>query len=555
MWIHVATLGVLAACPGPSRTAPELAASGPRLPEPRAIDPSTRGAAYLTALAAQIQPAWAQFLEDCRLRLPKPHPLNQPSLLAIADLWIARDGRVVVRIATGSGNGDFDTAVFDVASDAGPFPAPPAELISDDDAAHVRWSFARDARQAGPATASIVDVKLPLIAVVDRLIEAKVLDRAIARVAAAPADPERLAATERVMIAVLREGLYSANGSARRSAVEAVARANIGALAPEIHAMAGPIPDLDLRIAAIAASAQLRDPAVARTLVTDLGEDLANRPRIALAKIDALVALGRGALAAPAISTVLAGAPTPPALLALARVPDAEATAKVPGWMRSGDAKTRAAICAALPGVAPDRANALILVGLRDRDASVRATCADAAVRGPKLSLDPAVAKRLRELARDRDRTTRARAIAALGIAEPAHKLRAITDPAPEIRLASIAGAGEADLRTLAGDADPDVRAAALSALGDRAPDLATKAVTDLSAAVRRTAIATLADDAALERLANDASPDVATAAVVRLAARRGRASITSPMLATLQIAPAGSPVRVRIALAWLLAR
>ena len=116
--VWIVACSMLAACPGGVPTRPELAASGPKLPPPRSIDPSVRGAVYLTAVAERLQPQWAQFLEDCRLRLPGSHPLNRSSLVAIADLAIARDGRVLVRITTSSGNGDFDTAVFDVASDA-----------------------------------------------------------------------------------------------------------------------------------------------------------------------------------------------------------------------------------------------------------------------------------------------------------------------------------------------------------------------------------------------------------------------------------------------------
>jgi hypothetical protein len=287
-------------------------------------------------------------------------------------------------------------------------------------------------------------------------------------------------------------------------------------------------------------------------LAADLRDDLASRPRIAIAKVEALVVLGRGALVMPALEATLAEGPTATGLLVLSRVPSPALAAKVPGWMTSTNAQTRAAVCAALPGAAPEKASALIEKGLRDPDASVRATCTDAAVRDKRA---PATVKRLRELARDRDRSVRARAIAALGVVEPGHKLRAVTDPATEVRVASVVGAGEADLRVLAVDADPDVRAAALTALGDRAPELAAKGIVDLSAAVRKAAIATLASDEALERLANDASPDVATAAVVRLAARRGRALITGPMLASLKAMPAGSPARVRIGLAWLLAR
>jgi len=546
-WIVAA----LAACPGAGPPKLELTPSGPKLTAPQGIDPSVRGAAYLTAVAAHVQPAWGQFLEDCRLRLGKGHPLNEQALVAIAELVIGRAGRFEVRIITGSGNGDFDTAAFDVASDAGPLPPPPLELLADDEAVHLRWTFARDARQAGAATARVHDLKLPLVAVVDQLIASKALDRAIARVLAAQGDAEWLAATERVMIAVLREGLSSANGAARRAAVEAVARANIGTLVAEVHAMAGPIPDLDLRLAAIAAAAQLRDPAVAPTLATDLREDLAHRPQLGLAKINALVALGRGALAAPAIRAELSNGASETGLQALARVPDPDLAPRLGGWMASPSAKTRSAVCAALPAAARSLAGTLIAKGLRDADARVRTQCSDAAVR----ARDPATLERLRELARDRDLAVRAHAIAALGALEPAHRLRALTDPSQAVRAASIVGAGEGDLRTLAADADPDVRAAALMALGDRAPELAVTGAADLSAAVRRAAITTLVDDRLLERLAGDASPDVATAALIRLAARRGRPAITAPLLASLGATPSGAPVRVRIALAWLLAR
>ncbi len=552
----LAACSMLAACPGPTKTKPELTASGPKLPSLSTVDPSVRGAAYLMAVAEHVQPAWGQFLEDCRLRLPATHPLNATSLAATAELRVRKDGTLFVRIATGSGNGDFDTAVFDVASDAGPLPAPPAALIADDGMVHLEWTFARDTRQAGPATARVLDVKLPLLQVVEGLLGAKALERAIVRVIEAEGDREWLAATETVMVAVVKEGLYSSNGAARRAAVDAVARVHLDSLIKDVHAMAGPIPDLDLRLAAIAASAQLRDPAVANTLVSELRDDLASRPRLARAKLDALVALGRSSLAAPAIRAELSGGPTATGLLALARVPDAELATKLGGWMASGDGTTRANVCEALGGAPPVIAGKWISKGLRDPAANVRASCIDAAVHGDKLaSRDPAIASRLRELAKDRDVIVRARAITALGILEPAHKLRAVGDPSPAIRLASAVGAGEPELRTLARDADPDVRAAALAALGERAPELAVTGASDLAAVVRRAAIAAVTDDKLLEHLGNDPSPEVATAALIRLASRRGRPAITRQLLASLAATPSGSPARVRVALAWLLAR
>jgi hypothetical protein len=98
------------------------------------------------------------------------------------------------------------------------------------------------------------------------------------------------------------------------------------------------------------------------------------------------------------------------------------------------------------------------------------------------------------------------------------------------------------------------VRAAALTALGDRAGELAVRAARDPAPAVRHAAILVLDDAAALTQLARDDSPEVATAALVRATMLRGRAAAIAPLLDQLAAAPAGSPERARIALAWLLA-
>ncbi|MEJ7600974.1 MAG: TonB C-terminal domain-containing protein [Kofleriaceae bacterium] len=240
---------------GPTVITPRLAASGPPLPAPPPARASTRGAAYLDAVAAHLQPAWGQFLEDCRLRLPGDHVLNRPTLVATAELVVAEDGLVLQkRIMTGSGNGDFDTAVFDVLGDASPLPPPPRELASDDQRVHVQWTFARDGRQAGAASAQVIDLQLPLLGVVERLLATNKLVRAAQRIAAAkPDDPDRIAATEKVLVLVLKEGLASSDGSVRRAAVEAVARARVQALAPDIQPLVFPSVDLELQLLAIGA--------------------------------------------------------------------------------------------------------------------------------------------------------------------------------------------------------------------------------------------------------------------------------------------------------------
>lgn len=554
------------AATGPAVVTPPLTASGPPLPPPPPAPAQARGSAYLDAVAAQLQPAWGQFLEDCRLRLPADHPLNRSTLTAIAELVIADDGRVVQqRILKGSGDGDFDTAVFDVLGDASPLPKPPPQLRSDDQLVHVQWTFARDGRQAGAATAQVMDVHLPLLGVVERLLATNQLVRAARRVASAkPDDPDRLVAAEKVVVVALKEGLASSDGAVRRAAAEAVGRTHVQALATDVQRLVFPTADTALQVSAINTSAVLGDPTdtTGLLLLVDLKTDLAARPRLAIAKAQALVAFGRStdvhAIVRAALGTAPDGPAAATALAVLGVAPDPELAPRLAGWFARGDARTRAAVCSALPAASPTAAPQLILRGLRDGDATVRADCIDAAVRIRKQARsrpDPNLARRMRELVRDRDVAVRARATGAIGFFEPAVRLRAFEDPAPEVRAASVTAAGESELRTLAADRDPDVRAAAIASLGDRSPELATRAAADSAPQVRAAAVAALVDGDLLERLAQDDSPEVATAALVKLAARRGRAAITAPFLARLAEAPAGGKERVRIALAWLLAR
>jgi HEAT repeat protein len=442
-----------------------------------------------------------------------------------------------------------------VLADAAPLPAPPGERVSDDELVHLRWQFSRDRRQAGPATARVMFVERPLLGVVDGLLTRGELVRAARRVVAAPPDhADRGAAAERVMVAVLREALDSPDEAARRAAVEACGRARVhelaGAVRTQLAATAAPA----LRLAAITAAGALRDSAAAPLLLPALRDELAQRSPVALARVAALAAIGHGQDAAEVVRAVLDAGPNPTALAALVIVPVPAVAPRLGTWAGSGDATTRGAVCAALPAAAPDIAASLIVRGLRDADATVRATCADAAARADRAHPDAAVVKRLRELARDRDRSVRARAVAALGALDPAHPVRAADDPAPEVRAAFAATATETELHALLADRDPDVRAAALTALGDRAHDVAAHAARDPSATVRCAAIAILDDADALAPLTRDDSPEVATAALVRLTQLGGRAALMPQLLDRIAAAPAGSTERARIALAWLLA-
>ncbi|HEV7555153.1 MAG TPA: HEAT repeat domain-containing protein, partial [Kofleriaceae bacterium] len=528
---------------------PPLVASSPKLADPEPVDPSVRGAGYLTSLAQQLQPPWSQFLEDCRLRLPARDPLNHTSLAATADLVIDHAGKVVdLHVAT-SGNASFDRAIQGVIADAQPLVAPPPDLESDDDRVHLRWLFARDRRQAGPATAQVISVDMPLLPVVERLVRKGDLVRVARRIIAAPpTDPDRGPATERVMIAALREALGSADAAVRRAAADAIGRAKVASLSHDLAKLLAPTTDVELRLAAIDAIGKLGDPDAATPLIAELPGDLFEHDRLALAEARALVELGRADDVAKIVRTMLdadGATPHPIAVRALAVAPVAELATKLPRWFERGDARTRAAVCGALAGGTP--AWSAILRGLRDPDAKVRATCAESAAKQARPRVDIDVIGRLRDLARDRDATVRARAIVAL--AALGTPLKLASDPAPEVRVALATTTADT---SFANDPDAEVRAAAVAAAAARGKSLTS---TDPAWQVRRAMIAGLDDGSALAKLLSDESPEVATAALVRLASLRGRAAMTEALLVRLASGSPGSSERVRTALAWLLAR
>ena len=534
------------------------------------IDPKVHGAAYLTSVAVELQPGWGQFLDDCRLRLPASHILNRVGLSATAEISVDRAGRIIAIKLASSGNPDFDRAVHEAIADAEPWAVPPEDLLSDDDLLHVRWLFARDRRQAGPATAEIVTVHLPLGAVIDRWVDDGELARAAHRlVSAPPAEADRTAATARLMVAALREALGSVDGVVRRAAVEAIGRAHATELAAEVRALLAVTNDAELRLTATAAVAALGDREAAQSLLQQLPADLADHAALALAETRALVGLGLGTDVVLAISAQLASDHTNPhaiALQALAIAPVPELADKLAMWFERGDARTRAAVCAAFVGYPPETAWPWIDRGLRDPDATVRATCALAA---PSTRVPSLAGARLRALARDRDRRVRANAVAKLVTLDPLHFVHAAEDPATEVRVAyatALATASptesEADLRTLIDDRDPDVRAAAWTAFGAAAVapndrgSLVARAARDSASAVRLAAVISIDDDEILSRLATtDDAADVRSAALVRLAGRRGREAIGALLLENLANAAPGGAERVRTALAWLLAR
>ncbi len=589
-WRVLVGLGLVfvfdAAC-GPAAVAPPRAAAPaspvPRLAAPAPLDPDVRGAAYLNAVALQLQPGWGQFLDDCRVRLPATHPLNVMARSTQVELVIDRAGRVELATPPASGDADFDRAVRGVIADASPLPLPPAELRSDDDRAHLRWLFARDRRQAGPASASIVDVELPLGDAIAPLVARGELARAARRIARTPAsDPARMSATSALMTAVLREAIGGADGVARRAAVVAIGRAHVTALAAEVRAELAPTHNAELRRLAAIAIAEVGDADAAPALAAALASDVRDAPRLVPTEARALVALGHADTASVQLAPALdASPPDPVAIAALAIVPDPARDKQLDGWLVDRDARIRAAACTALAGAprghvdatAPSAGaarprSAALVRGLRDPDADVRAACATAATSPTGGTLDtpaPAVVHALALLLRDRDDAVRAAAVIALASYDHATSPAVAADPAPGVRAAlatalgtSSARGADAWLRALAADRDADVRAAAFAAFvvrGGVPAELATGVPGDPSWRVRRAAAPGIANAAILAQLVDDPDPLVASDALVRSAAQLGAAAALVPALDRIAAAPPASAERVRAALAWLLAR
>ncbi len=563
----------------------------PRLPPPPPlVDIDAPDAFYRTAVALQIQPGWASFLDDCRVRLPANHGLNDLALATTVELVVRADGQLASSHVRSSGNIDFDRAVRQVIADAAPLPRPPRVLWSDDDQVHLVWLFARDRRQAGPATAVVTRHDLPVRAVVTRLVAAGDLGRAAERLRRAKDDPEREPATQLLMVAALREGLQSTDANVRRAAVEAIGRAGVRELVPAMRELLAASSDRELRLAGLDAGVRLGDGALVPIAAEHLRNDIRDDRRLAAAETAALVALGASNEAIAILRDELehASEPALAALYALAHVWIPELGGRLTRWSSHRDGRVRAAACAGFAVAPADSAWPLIERGLRDRDASVRASCAHAAKgRQPQAGPDAGrVVSLLRALLKDRDVLVRARAIGALAVLAPSTLPTLVgsedsphvgSDPrtverSTEVRRAYAAALAvarpadvEARLLPMLTDLDADVRAEAwtswltlpsgASTEADRAR-LAARAATDPTSQVRRAAVPALDDDALLLSLATgDDSAEVRTAAIVALAGRRGRLAAAELLLLRLGEAPSRSAERVRTGLAWLLAR
>lgn len=561
----------------------------PPLPPPDPPDPGAPGLAYLELVGARLQPLWHQFLEDCRLRLPPAHPLNSATLEVTVGLVIDDQGQLVdVSLGAASGNPDYDEAALAVVGDAAPFPAPDRAARSDDGKVYVSWLLARDRRQAGLATARLQRIEWSVDRSVPHFLAAGDVTEAAHRVqqaavgAAELERPRLVALAEKVLSAVVVDGLASADVGVQRLSIDVAGPGHVTAAAPALRSIATGALDVGQRGAAIAALAALDDRS-ATTLLTEvlLGDQGAN-VELTAGAARALVTLGAADAVTRQVASWLATGRTttgPAARTATWAALVTGAAVAVPSaaadWRRlaaSSDLAVRGAACRAMGNLPSDSAAwGVMRRGLGDPDASVRATCAQAMVAaGRGGGRSPAAVRLLAGIVRDRDERVRAAAVLALVTLDrgrAAKELPALAgDRSPSVQAAMATAwslvpgpAASERLLALAGHEAPMVRAAVIAALASRRDAASQERLRALAGdpepALRALAVAALDDRAAVEAAATDPDPTVRAAAAARVVAVRGRADSLVDVTSAIVLSPPSSPERVRLAGAWLAAR
>jgi TonB family protein len=546
----VAALIGVTACPGGGEgdTTPDpLPANftpGPPLDDPLPGDPEALGAAYLAKIGPRLQDRWSSFLENCRTRLPPSHAFNDTSMLATVEMIVAGDGAVKrAAIAMSSGNAEYDDVALEIVRDAGVLPAPPASVLSDDGAAHLTWTFARDRRQAGAGTAKLERVEWPLDRSVPALLEAGRLAEAARRIERSGEGPEAVVLADRVAEAAIVAALAGDDVAGQRVAIKASSAVKLSAAAPMLRKLAANAVDLELRRAAIAALGAIGDADSVDTLVDIVRTTSDDEQRSVAA--GALRALGAGARAWEVIEPGLGGdeAEQWASLVALAQAPATDAVPRLAEILAGrGKRGVRAAAALALGASVQSvgaKASKPLIAGLADRDATVRAACAQAlataAADGYRSKAAFWETVKLLEDKDDRARAGATLAAALLGGAsfvKEMHRLRKESTIAVLAALAEGLAAVPGDdafqrLVGLAGHEDPELRRAVARALRQRRePEASTLLASwtgDPDMTVRLFAIASVDDAAALRDLLGDDEAEVRAAALWRLASISGR--------------------------------
>jgi len=562
---------------------------GPALGNPPEPDVNKPGLRYLQKVYPSLRTAWTSFLENCRLRLPPNHALNDPKLVAVASVKLTRKGKLhAVRLTTASGNKDFDSAALEVARDAS-YPEAPAKFVSDDALVHLAWTFARDVRQASVAHASLVRVQWPIARAMKKFLDMGDRHTATVRLASSLSGVDLKNAQEAARVVGLGEKLTSAiilaalaheETSIRRVGVEAASAAKLRAAVPTLRRLARGAADRLVRVGAIGALGRIGDAGSVALLTDILGGKSSvgsQRGGATLAAATSLRALGKGQVAESEIVSWLASKNPGKRRMAmelLAGFPVGQAIPALSKLMRrpAMPLSARAATCLALGKAASTgkrgKAMRALHHGLSATDAGVRAACA----RGAAVAAGAGVTNRLVywkavTLMKDRDNRVRAGATLAAARLEPKQFSKALyllsRERSPGVLAALADGLARvpgklayARLVRLARHASADVRRRAAASLLRRseapARQIVAKMMTDKDLGVRLVALAVVDDTAAMARLLDSPVPRVRAAALSRLVRARGKAQMLSDLVARLARSKGQLVEQVRLAKAWL---
>jgi len=564
---------------------------GAPLAEPDPPAPDKPGLPYLTQVHSGISDSWRAFLENCRLRLPPTHPLNNPALEAQLTIVVGRDGSVqAVRVDRPSGQADFDQAASDIVRDAGPFPEPPPDAVSDDDTVHLRWLFARDQRQAGIATAELQRVQWKAPRAVPKFIAAGDITTAARRLATAVKsggqDPATLMQLGRqVAVAAILEALRQDDIAIQRIAVSAVGSARLLAAAPELREIINRSVDVELRGEAIAAVGAIGDQGAGALLLeimeTAKGSGVGGSADNSAAAARALAAIGKREIAEATIQGWLEAPDAESrwaALVVMAEFPVAEAVSRLAALAGDGSEPrpVRLAACTALgssttPAVASQGMAALRRL-ISVSDAGLRRACVDGVARAARNGTRSRLVywDLVKLLKRERDERVRAAVVRAAARLEPARfhqELYLLRKEKSKLVLAELASSlasidapvAVSQLVRLIEVDDPIVRRNAAAALSQRkeppARNALARLVGDSDPEVRLSAVHAIDDLQALDGLLGDPSPSVRGAAFQSIVRVRGRAAILAHLAEAIAENPPTNPNRALWAIGWLTAK
>lgn len=107
-------------------------------------------AQFIATMHRTIHDKWAfGFLEQLDT-MGRSHALNNPDLWTRVEIVLKTDGTIdKVRTVRFSGNQQFDNSAREIVYNAGPFPAPPREILSGNGKVYIHWAFHRDERACG----------------------------------------------------------------------------------------------------------------------------------------------------------------------------------------------------------------------------------------------------------------------------------------------------------------------------------------------------------------------------------------------------------------------